>query len=193
MRIDLIYEIIIVGLVLSADSFSAAVAMGHRSFTKKDAYRFAIASGGAEGLMTLFGALAGSLLSKLSGIDHWVGFILLAGVALHMGYEGIVDLISETVKEEKLDFHSFKKVLIVSFATSLDALSVGIGLGISKKPIILYVLSISFWAFATTIIGLHLAKKLARNFGPIMNIVGSIVLGAMAFQILYSTQFIFPV
>ena len=176
MKIDLIYEIIIVGLVLSADSFSAAVAMGHRPFTKKDAYRFAIASGGAEGLMTLLGVLAGSLISKFAGIDHWIGFILLSGVALHMGYEGIVDLISKTIKEEKLDFHSVKKVLLVSFATSLDAMSVGIGLGISK----------SFWAFATTIIGLQLAKKLARSFGPIMNIVGSIVLGVMAFQILKS-------
>ena len=186
MKIDLIYEIIIVGLVLSADSFSAAVAMGHRPFTKKDAYRFAIASGGAEGLMTLLGVLAGSLISKFAGIDHWIGFILLSGVALHMGYEGIVDLISKTIKEEKLDFHSFKKVLLVSFATSLDAMSVGIGLGISKKPILPYVISISFWAFATTIIGLQLAKKLARSFGPIMNIVGSIVLGVMAFQILKS-------
>jgi putative Mn2+ efflux pump MntP len=181
----LIYEIIIVGLVLSADSFSAAVAMGHRPFSKKDAYRFAIASGGAEALMTLFGALAGSLvISKFSAIDHWVGFILLGGVAIHMGHEGFVDLRSKTVKEEKLDFHSFKKVLLVSFATSLDAFGVGMGLGISKKPILLYIISIGLWAFISTIVGLHLAKKLSQKFGPIMNIVGAIVLGIMAFQIL---------
>ncbi len=180
-----IYEIIIVGLVLSADSFSAAVAMGHRPFSEKDAYRFAFASGGAEALMTLIGALAGSLvISKFSAIDHWIGFILLGGVALHMLYEGIVDLKSKEIKEEKLEFHSFKKVLVVSFATSLDAFGVGIGLGISQKPIVPFIISIAFWAFSTTIIGLHLAQKLSQKFGPIMNIVGSIVLGVLAFQVL---------
>lgn len=182
---SLIYEIIIVGLVLSADSFSAAVAMGHRPFTEKDAYRFAIASGAAEALMTFIGAFAGSyVISKFSAIDHWVGFILLGGVAVHMGYEGFVDFMSKTLKEEKLDFHSFKKVILVSFATSLDAFAVGMGLGISKKPIIPYVTSIGIWAFVTTIFGLHLAKKLSQKFGPIMNIIGSIILGIMAFQVL---------
>ncbi|MBP9681229.1 MAG: manganese efflux pump [Bacteriovorax sp.] len=180
-----IYEIIIVGLVLSADSFSAAVAMGHRPFTKKDAYQFALTSGGAEALMTLVGALAGSMvISRFAAIDHWVGFVLLGGVALHMGYEGVVDLMSGEVKEEKCEFHSVKKVLLVSFATSLDAFGVGIGLGISKKPILPYIASIGFWAFATTIIGLYLAKKLSQKFGPIMNIFGALVLGVLAFQIL---------
>jgi putative Mn2+ efflux pump MntP len=182
---SLIYEILIVGLVLSADSFSAAVAMGHRPFTDRDAYRFAIASGGAEALMTLIGALAGSLvISKFSAIDHWIGFILLGAVALHMAYEGIADLMSKTIKEEQLEFHSFKKILIVSFATSLDAFGVGIGLGISKKPIAPYIGSIGFWAFVTTMIGLYLGRKLSQKFGPIMNIMGSIVLGYLAFQIL---------
>lgn len=181
----MIYEIIIIGLVLSADSFSAAVAMGHRPFTKKDAYRFAIASGGAEGFMTLIGAFAGSLvISQFSSIGHWLGFVLLGAVAIHMAYEGIVDLVSKEIKVDQLEFHSFKKVLLVSFATSLDAFSVGIGLGISKKPIFPYTISIIFWAFLTTILGLHLAKKLSQKFGPIMNLIGSIILGIMAIEIL---------
>ena len=164
-----ISEIVIVGLVLSADSFSAAVAMGHRSFSKKDAYRFAIASGGAEAIMALTGAVAGTyVISKFSAIDHWIAFILLSGVALHMGYEGLKDIISKTVKVEKLNFHSFKKVLLVSFATSLDAFGVGIGLGIAKKPILPYISSIGLWAFVTTIIGLHIATKLSHSFAPLM-------------------------
>jgi hypothetical protein len=45
-------------------------------------------------------------------------------------------------------------------------------------------MSSASWAFLTTIIGLHLAKKLSQKFGPIMNLVGAIVLGGMAFQVL---------
>ena len=176
-------EIIIVGLVLSADSFSAAVALGHRPFSKKDAYRFAIASGGAEAIMALLGAISGTyVISQFSAIDHWIAFILLGGVALHMGYEGLKDLMSKEVKVEKLNFHSFKKVLLVSFATSLDAFGVGIGLGLAKKPILPYVCSIGLWAFMATIVGLYIAKKLSQSFAPIMSLLGSIVLGYLAFQ-----------
>jgi putative Mn2+ efflux pump MntP len=185
LNIHFLFEVTVVGLVLSADSFSAAVAMGHRPFSNKDAYRFAFSSGSAEALVALFGALAGGqIIKRFAAIDHWIAFGLLAIIALHMAYEGIKDLLSKEVKEEKLDFHSFGKVLLVSFATSLDAFGVGIGLGISDKPIAPYIISIGFWAFTTTIIGLHLAKRLSEKFGPIMNIVGAIVLGIMAFQML---------
>ena len=177
------FEIVIVGLVLSADSFSAAVAMGHRPFSKKDAYRFAIASGGAEAIMVFAGAVAGTYgISKFSAIDHWIAFILLGGVALHMCYEGLQDLMSKTIKVEKLNFHSFKKVLLVSFATSIDAFGVGIGLGVAKKPIIPFISSIGFWAFVSTIVGLLIAKKLSQKFAPLMSLLGSIVLGYLAFQ-----------
>ena len=82
----------------------------------------------AEALFALIGAMVGThLISKLKSIDHWIAFTLLAGVALHMAYEDLSDLLSKEIKIEKLDFHSFTKVLIVSFATSLDAFGVGIG------------------------------------------------------------------
>lgn len=101
-----------------------------------------------------------------------------------MAYEGIRDVFSKEVKEERLDFHSFTKVLIVSFATSLDAFGVGIGLGVSGKPLAPFIISIGLWAFTTTIVGLHLAKRLSSKFGPMMSIVGAVVLGVIAFQML---------
>lgn len=178
-------EVILVGLVLSADSFSAAIAMGHKPFSEKDAYRFAASSGGAEALVALVGALAGKeIISRFEAIDHWVAFSLLFLVALHMAYEGIRDLLDNGIKEESLSFHSFSKILLVSFATSLDALGVGIGLGIKSQPLAPFIVSIGAWAFISTIIGLHLARRLSEKFGPIMNIIGAIVLGFMAFKML---------
>lgn len=179
------YEIIIIGLILSADSFSAAVAMGMRPFSGKDALKFATASGSAESLVALVGAMAGlHLISKIEAFDHWIAFTLLMGVALHMGYEGVCDLMSKEVKVEKLHFHSFTKIIIVSFATSLDAFGVGIGLGIAQKPITPYLASIGLWAFLSTLAGLYLAKKLSQKCGPIVSLIGSIILGIMAFQML---------
>jgi putative Mn2+ efflux pump MntP len=181
-----ILEILIIGLVLSIDSFSAAVAMGHRPFTRKDALKFAFSSGGAEGLATLVGALAGAhLISRLEAWDHWIAFVLLMAVALHMAWEGIEHWRGHHDEQEApKDFHSFTKILIVSFATSMDAFGVGIGLGIAHKPIVAYVTSIAIWAFASTIAGLLLARKLSDRFGPIMHFVGASVLGVLAFQML---------
>lgn len=184
-----IYEIIIIGLILSADSFSAAIAMGLRPFSKKDALKFAVSSGSAEALSAFAGTMAGiHLISKIKAVDHWIAFTLLMLVAIHMAYEGFIDLSNKEIKEEKLDFHSFTKILIVSFATSLDAFGVGIGLGISKASITPYILSIGIWAFLSTIAGLYLATNLSKKFGhkfsPIITIIGSIILAIMAFKML---------
>ena len=182
----MIYEVLIIGLILSADSFSAAIAMGMRPFSRIDAFKFAITSGIAEAFMALFGALSGTyIVSNFQSIDHWIAFVLLGAVSINMAYEGLSDLIkSKKIKPEKLDFHSFTKVLIVSFATSLDALGVGIGLGITQKPISGYIISIGVWAFLATIAGLYLAKKLSTKFGSIVTLFGAIIIGIMAFQML---------
>ncbi len=178
-------EIITIGLILSADSFSAAIAMGLRPFSRKDAIKFAISSGGAEALVALVGAMAGlHLISKIKSFDHWIAFALLLAVALHMAYEGLCDLLSKEITPQRLDFHSFSKILIVSFATSLDAFGVGIGLGVAKKPILPYIFSIGFWAFISTIAGLYLARKFSKNSAPIVTLFGALVLIIMAFQML---------
>lgn len=178
-------DVFLVGMILSIDSFSAALAMGNRPFDQKDAFRFAFSSGSAEALVTFIGAMAGNqIIRRFEAVDHWIAFALLSAVAIHMAYEGIRDLADGAIPEEKLDFHSFTRVLIVSFATSLDAFGVGIGLGVSNKPLTPFIISIGLWAFTATILGLNLAKKLSERFGPIMNLFGAGVLEVIAFKML---------
>jgi len=183
-----LWEVLFLGAVLSADSFSAALAMGHRPFTKNDALKFGLASGGAEALATLLGFWAGSrLINFIAAVDHWVAFGLLGAVALHMAFEGVTALLSKGKKEEEeqdVDFHSFAKILLVSFATSLDAFGVGVGLGIANKPITPFIFSIGIWAFITTLIGLYLGRTLSGKMGPVFTLFGASVLGYMSVQML---------
>lgn len=181
-----IVEILIVGLILSADSFSAALAMGSRPHKFSDTLKFAFSSGGAEAFVSFLGAMAGSkVIAEFDCIDHWISFFLLSSVAIHMAYEGIADFQNQNKAEDKpKKFHSFVKVLIVSFATSLDAFAVGVSLGVANRPLVPFITSIGLWAFFSTIIGMSIAKIVSHKMGPIFNFIGSFVLFLLAFKFL---------
>ena len=180
-----LFEVLIVGLVLCADSFSAALAMGARPHKFSDTLKFAFSSGGAEALVSFLGAIAGAkLIARFDAIDHWISFILLLIVAIHMAYEGIMELRDKDHDDVPKNFHSFIRVLIVSFATSLDAFAVGVSLGVGEKPLAPYIASIGGWAFFSTILGMGIAKRTSNKLGPIFSLIGSLILLALAIKFL---------
>ncbi|MGQ3888574.1 manganese efflux pump MntP family protein [Legionella sp. CNM-1927-20] len=176
-------EPIIWGLVLSADSFSVAVALGFRPHKLSDSLKFACSSGGAEVIAILLGAIAGKkILAQFSSISHWVAFLLLFAVAAHMFYEGIKELRSGKL-DLNLKFHSFIKILIVSIATSIDALAVGVSLAVSNKPLLPYLIPIGGWAFISTIVGMAIAKQVPKKLSAIFSIIGAFIIFILAFTI----------
>jgi putative Mn2+ efflux pump MntP len=179
------FEVFILGLVLSADSFSAAVALGSKKFSRSDLLKFAFASGFAEMAATVAGYLAGAKVIKvIADYDHWVAFGLLAAIALHLLWEGYCDLRSPEDDEPGEVEHSFLKILFISVATSLDALGVGIGLGIAEKPIVPFAISIGIWAFFATVIGVYIGNHASKKLGPIFTIIAGLVLGALSLKML---------
>lgn len=181
----LLLEAILFGLILSADSFSAALAMGFKPFTQKQALNFCFLSGLAESLTTLVGIYAGTfIVSHYGFIDHWIAFGLLFAVAAHMLFEGIKGLFFGQNLDQAKPHHSSYKILTVSLVTSLDALGVGIGLGVSQKPLLPFVLAVGASASLATLGGLYLARKLSHSFGASVSLLGSLVLFYMSFQLL---------
>lgn len=181
------FEVIIIGLVLCADSFSAAVAMGARPHKFSDSMKFAFVSGGAEAFVAFLGAIAGvKIIAQFDYIDHWISFGLLTAVAIHMAYEGYEELSAKHVNEEEKpkDFHSIFKVILVSFATSLDAFAVGVSLGASGKNLAPYITSIGVWAFCSTLVGMSFARRASDKIGPIFSIIAAIILVCLAVKFL---------
>ena len=178
-------EIVIVGLVLCADSFSAALAMGARPHRFRDTLKFALSSGGAEAAVAYLGAIAGAkIIAEFDSIDHWVSFFLLTIVAIHMAYEGYLKLCGKIEENDAQKFHGTLKIILVSFATSLDALAVGVGLGVSGKSLMPYIISIGLWAFFSTILGMGIAKKASKKMGPAFSIIGALILFLLAVNFL---------
>jgi putative Mn2+ efflux pump MntP len=180
-----VFEVLALGLVLSVDSFSAAVAMGGRRFSTSDLLKFACASGGAEAVATLIGHVAGArFIAQISAYDHWVAFGCLASVSLHMAFDGIRSLRGPRSDLDAERFHSLSKILLVSLATSMDAFGVGIGLGVADRPVWPFVGSIAFFAFALTILGMYVGRRVSKQIGPLFTLLAALVLGYLSIEML---------
>ena len=117
-----LYEYILIGFSLAMDSFSVTVA---KTISNPNAPKLRLVSmpvlfGLFQGLMPLIGGtLISSFKEYIEAFDHWIAFALL----LYIG----INLIREAKKDDNIDSSlKFKELLILSIATSIDALSVGI-------------------------------------------------------------------
>lgn len=182
----MILELIVFTIVLSIDSFTAAVALGFRHFSPKRAFLFAFSSGFSEGAATAIGFVVGGFAQKLiSEYDHWVAFSLLTAVGIHMCYAALKEMRSPA--EENSDEprkHSILKIMFVSSVTSIDALGVGISLGLVDKPIAVYSALIGIGAFASTYLGLFLARKISTRLGGKIEFAGGVVLIGLGIKML---------
>lgn len=179
------WEIILFAIILSIDSFSAAFALGFRRFSAKRAFSFAFSSAFAEGGATAIGFLLGRFAKDLIvNYDHWVAFILLVAVGSHMCWEACHHDPGATPETVDPRTHSVLKILFVSTVTSIDSLGVGVTLGLAGKPILDYSVAIALAAFASTYLGLGLAKKMPASFGSRLEIVGGGILISLGFKML---------
>lgn len=178
-------ELFLFAIILSIDSFSAALALGFRHFSQRRALFFAFSSGLAEGLATAIGFFLGHIAHNLIiQYDHWVAFALLFLVGSHMCYEAYIEMKSKKVVTDEIKVHGAFKILFVSSITSIDSLGVGVSLGLIKKPIMLYSLAIGLAAFISTYLGLFFARRISNKFGGRIEFIGGIVLIVIGIKML---------
>jgi manganese efflux pump family protein len=174
-------------LVLSIDSFAAAVAIGLRPHKSRQALVFGLASGVSEGILTAAGMIFGTYITtRLGAYDHWIAFLLLFSVGVQMIFESFKKMRATEAESSDIpeNFHSLSRILLVSIATSLDALGVGLGLGVAGKPWLLYSCLIALFAFASTLLGLRFARRVSAATGPRIEMLGGFILIALAFPLL---------
>lgn len=106
-------------------------------------------------------------------------------VSAHMLYEGILEFRNTNLHTNSNKNLSIAKILIVSFATSIDALAVGVSLGVSGKFLLPYLISIGGFAFISTIIGMAIARRVPKHLSAIFNILGALILFILACDMLF--------
>lgn len=175
-----ILEIIISSIGLGMDAFAVAVGIGlsMKEFKIKNGLIVGLYFGIFQALMPLIGYKIGSYFEKIIiTIDHWVIFALLSIIGINMIKES---------REDKLYSNdiSFKSMIPVSIATSIDALAVGITMSFLKVNIILVILSIGIITFIMSFIGVWLGNKFGSKYEKKAQILGGIILIVIGIKIL---------
>jgi len=172
---------VLLGASLAADAFAVSVA---RSLVCRDSTRNSLIMAGSFGffqaLMPVLGWLVGmQLLSLISGIDHWVAFGLLSFIGVKMIYEAGV--IKKEAEHPALDG---QVLLLLSLATSIDALAVGLSLSFMKVEILEPALIIGAVTFAISLAGCFLGRRFGHLFEEKAEIAAGIVLIGIGVKVL---------
>ncbi len=119
-----ILEILLLGIGLSMDAFAVSICKGLSTKRLQAKHYLIIGAwfGGFQALMPTIGYFLGSTFEQyITAFDHWIAFVLLAAIGAGM--------IKESLSKEESDGNdsfSFKTMLLLALATSIDALAVGV-------------------------------------------------------------------
>jgi putative Mn2+ efflux pump MntP len=173
-------------LAMSTDAF--AVAVGKGAALQRPHLREALRTGAIfgiiEGLTPVIGWAMGHFAAPyVEAWDHWIAFILLGVLGLRMIHEGLSNADDED--DEKPSSHSFWLLAVTGFATSIDAMAVGVGLAFIDANIVTTAGAIGLSTFIMVTLGVMVGRGLGKLVGKRAELVGGLVLIAIGSLILY--------
>lgn len=175
-----------IAIALAMDAFAVALGAGLilPQLTGRHLFRFGFHFGLFQALMPILGWLAGtSIRAQIEAFDHWLAFALLALVGGKMLWEACHDD-DEEQDERDHDPTRGLSLVMLSIATSIDALAVGLSLALLGVTIWTPALVIGLVAGILTVCGMLLGRRLGRAWGTGVEIFGGLVLLAIGVKIL---------
>jgi putative Mn2+ efflux pump MntP len=134
--------------------------------------------------MPLVGWLAGHhVLAFAKTWGPWIAFGLLMFIGIRMVREGFMLPEEET---ECQDPTRGLSLVMLSVATSIDALGVGFSLGVLNQNLFMVAVWIGITAAAMTFLAMKIGNRLSQRFAKRMEIIGGLILVAIAFKLLLS-------
>lgn len=188
-------SLILIAIGLSMDAFAVAITHGSIHTDLKcpsNVFTLPIFFGIFQAVMPMIGWLVGVAGTNIIlSFDHWIAFSLLAFIGGKMIYEAIKSMKEnrEKVISNSNDTVGLKYILILSIATSIDALTTGIILPnvIGAYSLFLMLVSVSIIGIITFLIcifGIFIGSKFGNKFSYKAEILGGIVLIVIGTKIL---------
>ena len=182
-------ELALLALGVSMDAFAVSICKGlcMRKATLKAQATCGAWFGGFQGLMPLIGFFLGTLFAEaIEAVDHWVAFGLLGIIGFNM----LKEAFSKEEEGESCDVSgevdlSFKTMLVMAIATSIDALAVGISLAMAGDVNIWIAIAlIGATTFCMSALGVKIGNVFGSRFEKKAQVAGGVILIFLGVKIL---------
>lgn len=178
--------ILAVGLSMDACAVSVCKGLSVPKLKPKHALLCGVYFGSFQALMPFLGWILGSQFADLiSSIDHWIAFVLLCILGINM----IREAFSKDEDECPDASFSFKPMLTMAVATSIDALAVGVTFAFLDVAIIPAITFIGITTFFFSAIGVKIGNVFGSRFKSKAELFGGLVLVLMGCKILIEHLF----
>jgi len=171
-------------VALGCDAFAVGLGVGTRFCLPRQVFRLSFHFGLFQFLMPLLGCFIGQNIVGLAREwAPWVAFGLLFLIGGRMTYESLRPEDSKELQDCVDPTRGFSLV-VLSLATSMDALGVGFGLGMLGQDLFFSATVIGIVACSMTWVAMRLGNQLSATFGRRMETAGGLILIAIAFKLL---------
>jgi manganese efflux pump family protein len=178
--------LISIGLAMDALAVSLGIGTAGQISNLRGKIRLAGHFGIFQSGMAALGWLTGeTVIHYVKNVDHWIAFALLG----YVGYNLIRSGFDKDGKAFEQDPSTGKILVMLSFATSIDAFAVGLSLALIKVPVMLSIISIGIVTLVLSTFGLFAGHKLGEKFGKRMEIFGGIILIGIGIRIVLTHLF----
>lgn len=177
-------SIFFIALSMAMDAFAVSLGSGVKIGPgPRPIFRISFHFGLFQAILPVIGWLFGNTIEPyVRGFDHWVAFGLLAFVGLRMIRSGL----SKGEEENPKDPSRGWTMVMLSIAVSIDALAVGLSLGLLGVNIWTPALIIGLVTGALSLLGLRVGNEVGKRYGKPVEVLGGLVLIGIGVRIVMS-------
>lgn len=181
-----IINILFIAFGLSMDAFAVSITNGMmlKRIRTEDALKIGLFFGIAQGVMPLFGWMAGIRFSTyIERIDHWIALILLSIIGINMIMESrkckeddeYLELFDNCERVGECELNH-KTLFLLAIATSIDALAVGVNFAFLRVDIVMPIIIIGIITTSICFMGVYIGERCGAKFRNCAELAGGIIL-----------------
>lgn len=181
-------ELVLIAVGLAMDAFAVSICKGlaMAKINYKKAVIIALFFGVFQAIMPFIGYHLGLAFSdKIAFIDHWIAFILLVLIGINMIKEGL----EQDEDNEQDDTLRIGGLIMLSIATSIDALIIGMTFAFLNVSIIPSIIVIGIITFVLCIIGVKVGNVFGEKYRSKAEFIGGAILVLIGIKVLVEHLF----